>query len=194
MIKIIWHKEAAMDNNNTDQNVDYGGYENTNAQANGMPQGPQPFNGAQQQYTQPQGAPPQYGQPPMGGYPQQYGPPQYGPPPFYNQPYGAYPPPVFDPYDPRNVQPKEGKSGFGIASLVMGILSVLGGVCVFVGAPPFALLGIIFGIIAIKVKSGKSFAIAGIILSVVALVGGYLMWDILLTSSGYDGLWDFLTS
>ena len=180
-----------MDNNNTDQNVDYGGYDNTNAQTF---QGSQPVNGAPQQYTQPQGAPPQYGQPPMGGYPQQYVPPQYGPPPFYNQPYGAYPPPVFNPYDPRNLQPKEGNSGFGIASLVMGILSIIGGVCVFVGAPPFALLGIIFGIIGIKVKSGKNFAIAGIILSVVALVGGYLMWDILLTSSGYDGLWDFLTS
>ena len=71
----------------------------------------------------------------------------------------------------------------------MGILSILGGFCVYVGGLPFAVLGIIFGIVGMIVKGGKGFAIAGIILSVFMIVGGYVIWDLIT-----DGLWDFLKS
>jgi hypothetical protein len=101
---------------------------------------------------------------------------------------------VLNPYDPQNLQRKEGGAGFGITSLVMGILSLLGGVCAYVGGLPFAVLGIIFGIVGMIVKGGKGFAIAGIIISVFTIVIGFLLWDVIMSNAGYDGLWDFLTS
>ena len=183
--------EVAMENNNQDQTYGHGVYENTEAQQDGLPQYDKTQN------IQPQGAlPPQYGQG-GSGYPQ-----QGAPPPYFDPRYGPYPPqggyypppPPANPYVNGNMQPKEGTAGYGIVSLVMSLLSVAGGMCLYVGGLPFAALGIIFGIVGMIVKGGKGFAIAGLIISAFMIVCGYIAWDFLLAGIGYDGLWDYLTS
>lgn len=62
----------------------------------------------------------------------------------------------------------EEKKGFSVASLVLGIISILLS-CTGIFAIILAILSIIFGIFGIK-KGGKGMAIAGIILSSLALI------------------------
>lgn len=82
-----------------------------------------------------------------------------GPPPGY-QPYQPYPTP-YQPAAPYPAYPtrptKPGTNGFAIASLILGILSVV-------------LLSVIFGIIALRQikrtgQSGRGMAIAGLVIS-----------------------------
>ena len=80
--------------------------------------------------------------------------------------------------------PEEISKGFGIASLVMGILSILTCCCSLIGAF-FGILGIIFFCVQPKDSEGKrpSIATVGLILSIVGLVLGLGMFIIGLFSS-----------
>lgn len=63
-----------------------------------------------------------------------------------------------------------GGSGFAIASMILGILSVIS-CCLWWVSVLFAVVGLILAIIAIvKKKDGKAFAIAGLVLAIVALI------------------------
>ena len=68
-------------------------------------------------------------------------------------------------------------TGFAIASLVMGILSILGCCCYGLAGIIFGILGIIFGCIQQKAEYGKKpgMAIAGIITSAVGLILGIIV-------------------
>lgn len=68
-------------------------------------------------------------------------------------------------------------TGFAIASLVMGILSILGCCCYGVIGILFGILGIIFGCIQPKDEYGKKpgMAVAGIITSAIGLVMGIIV-------------------
>ena len=111
---------------------------------------------AQQQtgaYSQPVPPTPQ----PMGAYNQQpYGQPQYT--------------------QPQYAQPKQKGDGigFGIASMVLGIASILL-FCTCINIVT-AILAIIFGIIQIVKNKNKAFAIAGISTAAVALVLTMIFW------------------
>ena len=72
-------------------------------------------------------------------------------------------------------QPQQGK-GLAIASMVLGIVSIVLCCCFYYLAFPCGILALIFGIIVIKNKRlGKGMAIAGIITSSVALVFAVLL-------------------
>ena len=64
-------------------------------------------------------------------------------------------------------QPKD-KSGLAIASLVLGILSLCAWIIPFCGGP-FALAGIILGVLGMKSKQ-KGMAIAGIVMSAIGII------------------------
>ncbi|GAA1663894.1 hypothetical protein GCM10009745_01980 [Kribbella yunnanensis] len=110
--------------------------------------------------TPPPAGPPG-GQPPYPG-PQQPGPPQYGGQPPYGQqaPYGQQPPPYGMPPiqgNPYQQGPPQGTNGLAIASLILGIVSMV-------------LFSVILGIIALRQikernQNGRGLAIAGIAIS-----------------------------
>jgi len=78
------------------------------------------------------------------------------------RPVSTYPPP-----HPGPPPTSEKYSGLAIASMVLGILSILSGCVMF----PFFVLGLIFGIVALRSnKAGRGMAIAGIVTSSVSLV------------------------
>lgn len=65
-------------------------------------------------------------------------------------------------------------NGKAIASLVLGILSIVSALPIPIIAPVFSILGLVFGIIALRdiklsFQPGRGLAIAGIICSVVGL-------------------------
>lgn len=123
---------------------------------------------------------PAYGSPP----PDPYGVPSYGPygaPPYgvgtYPPPYGAYP-----------VPQQEGTNGLAIASMIVGIVSVV--LCMWY-IP--AVVGLVLGIVALnQIKSrgteGQGMAIAGVATSAVSLVVGIVLLVVALTSdsTSYD--------
>lgn len=131
-----------------------------------------------------------YSQPQQGGYNQQqnnsqqpygYGQTQYQ---QYGQPVYAYP----------NAAPQKGDSvGFGVASLVLGILSIfLFSCCVNYIT---ALLAIIFGIVQIVKSNKRGMAIAGLITSVVSILLSVMLWIGAFSSIGdfdqfYDEIFD----
>ncbi len=128
-----------------------------------------PSGGQQGGYPPRQGGATPPGYPPQGGQggPQQPG----GYPPQGGQPYGAG-----GGYGP---QPKK-KSGMAIASMTLGIIGVaflFTFCCWFVGQP-LGIIGLILGILGLKQTgvggryTGRGMAIAGIILSVITLLGG----------------------
>lgn len=73
-------------------------------------------------------------------------------------------------------EPAEFSTGFGIASLVMGILSILTSCCCGLGIL-MSILGIIFGCIQSKDEFGKKpgIAIAGIVTSIIGMLSGVLI-------------------
>ncbi|MEW4369598.1 DUF4190 domain-containing protein [Paenibacillus kandeliae] len=96
-------------------------------------------------------------------------PPYQSPPPYDSQPpYGNY-----DPYYPYGPRPNNGKA---IAALVLGISSIvtiffLPGIGIILG-----ILGVIFGILALKeisrrMEGGRGMAISGLICAII----GFLM-------------------
>ena len=100
-----------------------------------------------------------YGQPPCGQTPYgqlPYGQPPYGQPPYGQSPYGQ---PPFG-QSPTTTERKSGGKGAGIASLVLGILSLVL-FCVPVAAGIFSLVGTILGIVSIS-KSSKAGRVCGI--------------------------------
>ncbi len=111
------------------------------------PPGPPP--GGQPPYPQ---QPLQYGGQPPYGQQAPYGQPQYGQP-QYGAPYGQ--PPM--PGNPYQQGPPQGTNGLAIASLILGILSMI-------------LFSVILGVIALKQikqrnQNGRGLAIAGIVIS-----------------------------
>ena len=157
----------------------------------------QPGGQYDQNYGQPGGQYDQnYGQP-NGQYDQNYG--QYG------QPNGQYGQPG-DPYGqnyanqnlnmgggpayPQNNMPQESK-GISIASMVLGIFSLTFGCCITYVVIATAIAGLITGIISLKDKKpGKGMAIAGIIMSAIALVFLVFCIILVLTSDTYQDMVD----
>lgn len=157
----------------------------------------QPGGQYDQNYGQPGGQYDQnYGQP-NGQYDQNYG--QYG------QPNGQYGQPG-DPYGqnyanqnlnmgggpayPQNNMPQESK-GISIASMVLGIFSLTFGCCITYVGIATAIAGLITGIISLKDKKpGKGLAIAGIIMSAIALVFLVFCIILVLTSDTYQDMVD----
>lgn len=86
---------------------------------------------------------------------------------------------------------KQGGVGFGVASLVLGILSILFSCCFYYVAFPCGLIGLILGAVAIKKNNaGKGLAIAGVVLSIISLalaVITIVMGGALLASLGLMG-------
>jgi hypothetical protein len=118
------------------------------------------------------GTPPPFGTPPpVYNAPPPYGAPP-GQPPYGTQPYGA---PVQG----------QGRNGFGVTALVLGILSIVP-IAGLAGIP-----GLVFGILGRKrAKRGEAtnggVALAGIITSVIgmALLAAYVVGVVLLFTSG----------
>lgn len=107
----------------------------------------------------------QYNEAPQYDAQAQYAQTQYAQP-QYAQPQYAAPQPV----------KKSNKIGFAIASLVLGIVSILMCCCCEIGAL-FGIPGIILGGIAISKKyDGKGMAIAGVICSVIGIVICIVYW------------------
>lgn len=88
----------------------------------------------------------------------------------------AAPVPKTDSYSNVVSEPAEFSTGFGIASLVMGILSILTCCCCGLGIL-MSILGIIFGCIQPKDEFGKKpgIAVAGIATSIIGILSGVLI-------------------
>ena len=174
-----------------------------NDQNYGQPGGQygQPGGQYDQNYGQPGGQYDQnYGQP-NGQYDQNFG--QYGQPNGqYGQGYGQ----PGDPYGqnyanqnlnmgggpayPQNNMPQESK-GVSIASMVLGIFSLTFGCCITYVGIATAIAGLITGIISLKDKKpGRGMAIAGIIMSAIALVFLVFCIILVLTSDTYQDMVD----
>ena len=85
--------------------------------------------------------------------------------------------------------------GFGVASMVLGILAILLSCCFYYVAFPLALLGLILGAVGIKKNSGKGMAIAGLVLSIIASalgVAAIVMGGAFLSSLGVDSFSDLM--
>ena len=149
-----------------------GGYNNPN----GVP----PQGG----YNNPNGVPPQDGYnnpngvPPQGGYNNPNGvPPQGG----YNNPNGVPPQGGYNnswgnPYNNAQNYQEPKNNGMSIASLVLGIVGVVFSCCSGIGVIP-GIISFILGIISMKnikksqgAQKGQGMALAGTILSIVAIV------------------------
>lgn len=76
------------------------------------------------------------------------------------------------------VQEKSESMGLGIASMVLGILALFG-ILFLVPAWVFATVSVILGIVQLALHSKKGMAIAGIIMSIIALVLSVL-WLVLI--------------
>lgn len=199
--KVIKERQEEMGEDNNS----FGGYQPT--EDNGQVGQQNPYEGApqygqnDQNYGQPGG---QYGQnygQPGGQYDQNYG--QYGQPNGqYGQGYGQ----PGDPYGqnyanqnlnmgggpayPQNNMPQESK-GVSIASMVLGIFSLTFGCCITYVGIATAIAGLITGIISLKDKKpGKGMAIAGIIMSAIALVFLVFCIILVLTSDTYQDMVD----
>lgn len=103
----------------------------------------------------------------------------YQQPVNYNQQYQTY----------QNVEPEKKSSGMAIASMVLGIISVIIS-CVFYLALPLAIVGLVLGIISIRSrKGGKGMAIAGIVMcSITTLIAILLIVSCMafVNEGGYD--------
>lgn len=77
------------------------------------------------------------------------------------------------------------QSGFGIASLILGIIGILT-LCIVLGIVP-AILSIVFGIIAIANKDNKkALPIIGIVLSSIAIIGSVFVAIFALSDTNND--------
>ena len=93
-------------------------------------------------------------------------------------------------YPQNNMQPQESK-GVSIASMVLGIFSLTFGCCITYVGIATAIAGLITGIISLKDKKpGKGMAIAGIIMSAIALVFLVFCIILVLTSDTYQDMVD----
>lgn len=137
--------------------------------------GQQPDSGQQQGYN---GQLSDYNQ--QQGYNQNYG--------DQNQqtPLSGYAEPVY--HNQYNAEYEEQGQGFGIASLICGILSIVT-CCCSCPCAPLAIVSIVLGILQISkgAGSGRGMAIAGIICSAVGLILMVisLVFTIVMNSSGF---------
>ena len=94
----------------------------------------------------------------------------------YSPQGGGYPPPPGG-YPPGGGYPgyKPPGNGMAIASMVMGILSLVFWLVVL-GYVIFAPLGIIFGIVAKKQGYPGGMATAGLVMSIISIATGALYW------------------
>ena len=121
--------------------------------------------------AQPVEAAPQY-----DAQPQYNAAPQYDTQAQYQQPQYAQPQYAAPQYAAPQPAKKSNKIGFAIASLVLGIVSILMCCCCEIGAL-FGIPGAILGGIAISKKyDGKGMAIAGVICSVVGILICIVYW------------------
>jgi hypothetical protein len=118
---------------------------------------------------QPGYAPTQYQQP--GAYlpPTQYQQPgAYLPPTQYQQP-GMYPPlPPYSPYGVPAAPPDRG-SGFAIAGLVLGIVSIVAAILPICGFP-VSIVGIVMAALGRRSLSRRTMATVGLVLSIIGIV------------------------
>lgn len=85
-------------------------------------------------------------------------------------PLSGYAEPVYhNQYNQYNTDSREESQGFGIASLICGILAIVT-CCCSCPCAPLAIVSIVLGILQISKGTGKGMAIAGIICSAVGLV------------------------
>ncbi len=146
-----------------DNNYNYNNFGGENPQQNNQQPYGQPDHTQQNNYQQPYNQP-DYTQ--QNNYQQSYGQPDY------TQQYGNMQSPQYYP------QPDNSR-GMAIASLVMGIISL---VCC---GSLFSILGIIFGAVSLsRKKQQNGMAVAGLILSCIAFVL-WLVAIIFLASNGY---------
>ncbi len=146
-----------------DNNYNYNNFGGENPQQNNQQPYGQPDYTQQNNYQQPYNQP-DYTQ--QNNYQQSYGQPDY------TQQYGNMQSPQYYP------QPDNSR-GMAIASLVMGIISL---VCC---GSLFSILGIIFGAVSLsRKKQQNGMAVAGLILSCIAFVL-WLVAIIFLASNGY---------
>lgn len=130
---------------------------------------PQPDYTQQNNYSNNQQYNQQYGQ-----YNQQYG-------QQYNQPYAQYGQQGYSQQYPTYVETQDDSNGMGVASLVMGIISL---VCC--GSFIFSILGIVFGIVSLsRKKTNNGMAIAGIIMSAISIVIGIIIICVLFATGAY---------
>lgn len=85
----------------------------------------------------------------------------------YQQPYGQQ-------YQQPGMATKNDGTGFGISSLVLGIISIFTGFCCINYI--LAVLAIIFGIVQIVRSKQKGLAIGGIITAAISIVGATIFW------------------
>lgn len=123
-----------------------------------------------------------------------YGQPTYAPQPDYSQPnYGAQPSYGAQPnYAAYGQQPGSGQpnaNGLSVASMVLGIISVIFAFCFGIGAVT-AIVGLPLGGVALSKMSkgevsnqGKGMAIAGVVCSIIAIAMAVIWWVWISSSS-----------
>jgi hypothetical protein len=82
-------------------------------------------------------------------------------------------------------QPQKGGAGLGIASMVLGILSIVFSCCFYYIAFPCGIVGLILGAVSIKKgNAGKGMAITGVVLSIISLALAVVAAIILASAGG----------
>lgn len=113
---------------------------------------------------------------------------QYGGGSTYSNPYQQTTNQSQNLYYGQASQNKEDSIGFGVASLVLGILSIFTFICCINYI--FALLAIIFGIVQMVKSTKKGMAIAGIVTAVISIIISIIFW-IGAASEGVSGYSNF---
>lgn len=123
--------------------------------------------------------PPYTQDPPMAPPYPQYAQPTYAAAPTKASPQGAAPglQPVYVPY-PVPMTGSESGDGMALTSMILGIVSAAIGwipVCGVIALGP-AIIGIVLGSLGLKSQRRRGMAIAGIILSVIAIALSLIFW------------------
>lgn len=97
-----------------------------------------------------------------------------------NMPPNNFPPPVHEP----SIPPSNNK-GMAIASMVLGIVSIVFSCCFYYISFPCAIIGLILGILSVKkIPDAKGMAIAGIVLSAISLAFAVIALILTIAMSG----------
>ncbi len=166
-------------NNNNNNNNDFGADNQQYNQQYAQPD----YTQQNQQYAQPDYTQQnqQYAQPDYTQQNQQYA--QFDYTQQYNQQYQQYGQQYNQQYPQYYEQPNDGSKGMGVASLVLGIISLL---CCCFGSIG-SILGIIFGAVSLsRKKQNNGIAIAGLIISCVALVVWIIAVIYLVATGNYN--------
>ena len=71
-------------------------------------------------------------------------------------------------------QPPE-SPGFGVASMVLGIISLCLSCCAYFISIPCAIVGIILGLIGLKKQAGQGMATAGLVCSIISFIPAIIL-------------------